>query len=204
MPPLATVANKEMVNAAFETTLDQGLIGDAAVAESLAQSRKTSMRLKAPLGPVWVKADKQRMSQVMTNLIQNAIKYGNDAGKVVMRPDLIGGLLAAASHNLARGAERVAALLRQQHVVGERVPAEPRPGVPPTIGAMAQGMGDGRPVDFVPHRAAMTCAVIDHRYVTAFTASTILSTLGSASASRLAAYASGASTWCTRAGGASR
>ena len=26
MPPLATIANKEMVNAAFETTLDQGLL----------------------------------------------------------------------------------------------------------------------------------------------------------------------------------
>ena len=26
MPPMAAVANKEMVNAAFETTLDQGLL----------------------------------------------------------------------------------------------------------------------------------------------------------------------------------
>ena len=26
MPPLAAIANKEMVNAAFETTLDQGLL----------------------------------------------------------------------------------------------------------------------------------------------------------------------------------
>lgn len=52
--------------------------------ESMAQARQTTMRLKAPLGPVWVKADRQRISQVMTNLIQNAIKYGNDAGKVVI------------------------------------------------------------------------------------------------------------------------
>ena len=26
MPPLAAIANKEMVNSAFETTLDQGLV----------------------------------------------------------------------------------------------------------------------------------------------------------------------------------
>ncbi|KAB7731857.1 two-component sensor histidine kinase [Rudanella paleaurantiibacter] len=35
-------------------------------------------------GPVWVMADPQRITQVMTNLIENGIKYGNDAGKVVV------------------------------------------------------------------------------------------------------------------------
>ncbi|MBO0937093.1 two-component sensor histidine kinase [Fibrella sp. HMF5335] len=53
--------------------------------ESVAQARKTTFRLKTPLtGPVWVRADKQRITQVMTNLIQNAVKYGNDGGKVVV------------------------------------------------------------------------------------------------------------------------
>ena len=33
---------------------------------------------------VWVKADPQRISQVMTNLIENAIKYGKDNGKVIV------------------------------------------------------------------------------------------------------------------------
>ena len=53
--------------------------------ESLARPRKTTLRIKTPLpGPVWVRADKQRIAQVMTNLIQNAVKYGNDGGKVVV------------------------------------------------------------------------------------------------------------------------
>ena len=53
--------------------------------ESVAQARKTTLRLKTQLtGPAWVRADKQRITQVMTNLIQNAVKYGNDGGKVVV------------------------------------------------------------------------------------------------------------------------
>ncbi len=53
--------------------------------ESVAQARKTTFRLKAQVpGPMWVRADKQRIMQVMTNLIQNAVKYGNDSGKVVV------------------------------------------------------------------------------------------------------------------------
>ncbi len=53
--------------------------------ESVAQARKTTFRLKAQLpGPVWIRADRQRITQVMTNLIQNAVKYGNEGGKVVV------------------------------------------------------------------------------------------------------------------------
>ena len=53
--------------------------------ETLANARKTSLKLKINVpGPLWVKADPQRMTQVMTNLIQNAVKYGNDNGKVVV------------------------------------------------------------------------------------------------------------------------
>ncbi len=36
MPPLAAIANKEMVNAAFETTLDQGLIMERRIFQVLA------------------------------------------------------------------------------------------------------------------------------------------------------------------------
>jgi two-component system, OmpR family, phosphate regulon sensor histidine kinase PhoR len=53
--------------------------------ESVAQARKTTFRLKTQLpGSVWVRADRQRITQVMTNLIQNAVKYGNDGGKVLV------------------------------------------------------------------------------------------------------------------------
>ncbi|CCG98970.1 histidine kinase [Fibrella aestuarina BUZ 2] len=55
--------------------------------ESLARARTTSLRLKAPQGPIWVKADRQRMTQVMINLIQNAVKYGNDNGRVIVALD---------------------------------------------------------------------------------------------------------------------
>ena len=33
-------------------------------------------------GPVWVKADPQRIRQVFVNLIENAVKYGNENGRV--------------------------------------------------------------------------------------------------------------------------
>ncbi len=56
--------------------------------ESVANARQTTLRLKAAFpGPVWVKADKQRITQVMTNLIQNAVKYGNEKGKVLVALD---------------------------------------------------------------------------------------------------------------------
>ncbi|QIP11926.1 GHKL domain-containing protein [Spirosoma aureum] len=53
--------------------------------EKIAQAKRASlkMRLDRP-GPVWVKADMQRITQVMTNLIENAIKYGNENGKVIV------------------------------------------------------------------------------------------------------------------------
>ncbi|MGN6496650.1 MAG: enoyl-CoA hydratase-related protein, partial [Tsuneonella sp.] len=38
MPPMAAIANKEMVNAAFETTLDQGLIIERRIFQILAAS----------------------------------------------------------------------------------------------------------------------------------------------------------------------
>ena len=53
--------------------------------ESMATPRQTTLRLRAYLpGPIWVKADKQRLTQVLINLVQNAIKYGNDNGRVLV------------------------------------------------------------------------------------------------------------------------
>ena len=38
MPPMATIANKEMVNVAFETTLDQGLVSERRLFQILTAS----------------------------------------------------------------------------------------------------------------------------------------------------------------------
>lgn len=53
--------------------------------ENKANQRNTVLKIKPdPMPHVWVKADPQRITQVMTNLIENAIKYGNDNGKVIV------------------------------------------------------------------------------------------------------------------------
>lgn len=53
--------------------------------ENKAQSRGVNLKIK-PKGLVkaLVKADKQRISQVLTNLVDNAIKYGKDNGKIIV------------------------------------------------------------------------------------------------------------------------
>jgi two-component system phosphate regulon sensor histidine kinase PhoR len=51
--------------------------------ENTALARQTSLKIKsAQPGGILVKADPQRITQVLTNLVENAIKYGNDGGKV--------------------------------------------------------------------------------------------------------------------------
>jgi two-component system, OmpR family, phosphate regulon sensor histidine kinase PhoR len=51
--------------------------------ESKAEKRGVKLKIKPKdLEKCLVRADKQRIKQVMTNLIDNAIKYGNDNGKV--------------------------------------------------------------------------------------------------------------------------
>ena len=53
--------------------------------EKAALARNTTLRLKTVTpGPVWVKADPQRIQQVMTNLIENGIRYGNENGRVLV------------------------------------------------------------------------------------------------------------------------
>lgn len=53
--------------------------------ENIAETKGTILRIKSSFqGAVPVKADPQRISQVMTNLIENAIKYGNEKGKVIV------------------------------------------------------------------------------------------------------------------------
>ena len=52
--------------------------------EAKAKLKSVSLRLDAPDGPVLINADTQRITQVLVNLIDNAIKYGNDGGKVTV------------------------------------------------------------------------------------------------------------------------
>lgn len=53
--------------------------------EKRASQRNVSIKIKPEKTEcVWVMADVQRIGQVMTNLIDNAIKYGHDNGKVVV------------------------------------------------------------------------------------------------------------------------
>lgn len=50
--------------------------------EPQAAKRSVSLQWQAPQPQVWVRADAYRMSQVMTNLVENAIKYGHENSKV--------------------------------------------------------------------------------------------------------------------------
>lgn len=53
--------------------------------EPVARARRTTFRVKTDRpGAHWVKADPRRISQVITNLLENAVKYGNEHGKVVV------------------------------------------------------------------------------------------------------------------------
>jgi two-component system phosphate regulon sensor histidine kinase PhoR len=52
--------------------------------ESKAETKNVSLQIKSPETQVWVKADAQRIGQVITNLVENAIKYGNEDGKVLV------------------------------------------------------------------------------------------------------------------------
>lgn len=53
--------------------------------EKIAADRKVSVRIKPDeVRDLWVKADPQRIEQVLINLVENAIKYNNEGGKVII------------------------------------------------------------------------------------------------------------------------
>lgn len=53
--------------------------------EAIARAKATLLSLRlAQAGPVWVKADPQRITQVISNLVENAVKYGNENGRVIV------------------------------------------------------------------------------------------------------------------------
>ncbi len=53
--------------------------------EKIASAKRIKLQVRtANPGPIWVKADPQRIMQVMTNLIENGVKYGNENGHVLV------------------------------------------------------------------------------------------------------------------------
>ena len=50
--------------------------------ENKANSKNVKISIKSPFLNIWVRADAQRIGQVITNLVENAIKYGNENGNV--------------------------------------------------------------------------------------------------------------------------
>jgi two-component system phosphate regulon sensor histidine kinase PhoR len=53
--------------------------------ENIAADRDIALKVKPDdLQEAWVRVDHDRMEQVMMNLVENAIKYGNEGGKVIV------------------------------------------------------------------------------------------------------------------------
>ena len=53
--------------------------------ENIAAAKRIGLKLKPDIQePIWVHADHNRISQVLLNLIENAIKYGHEGGKVIV------------------------------------------------------------------------------------------------------------------------
>ena len=51
--------------------------------EKIAHGKQIKLQVRTTHpGPIWVRADPQRILQVMTNLIENGVKYGNENGHV--------------------------------------------------------------------------------------------------------------------------
>jgi two-component system phosphate regulon sensor histidine kinase PhoR len=53
--------------------------------EGIAQTKHIHLSVKTAFStPVWVKADPQRITQAISNLVENAVKYGNESGRVIV------------------------------------------------------------------------------------------------------------------------
>jgi two-component system phosphate regulon sensor histidine kinase PhoR len=52
--------------------------------ENIAKQSKVSLLLNQDYDPIHVRADRKQISQVLMNLISNAIAYGRERGKVIL------------------------------------------------------------------------------------------------------------------------
>ena len=57
----------------------------ADVFQSAMERRKISLRLELPLGPVRVWCDPEKMERLLSNLLSNALKFGQDGGAIRIR-----------------------------------------------------------------------------------------------------------------------
>ena len=57
----------------------------------LMEAHKHSVTMDVPAQSVWVNADEIRLTQVVTNLLNNAAKYTDEGGHIVMRTESTGG-----------------------------------------------------------------------------------------------------------------
>jgi diguanylate cyclase (GGDEF)-like protein/PAS domain S-box-containing protein len=83
-----------------------------AVAEAGLAAPDFALRLDAPAGAVWVRGDRARLQQVLTNLLTNAVKYSGARREadVTLRRDGDRALVAVADHGIGIPAAQQAAV----------------------------------------------------------------------------------------------
>jgi two-component system, sensor histidine kinase len=71
--------------------------------ELLARKRQVSLKLEAPSAPLWVSGDADRLTQVLDNLVDNALKFCNPGGKVTVEVEPREGRVAVAVKDDGQG-----------------------------------------------------------------------------------------------------
>ncbi len=72
------------------TTLDATSLVHEQVALFFGHGGEQSVQVSVPDEPLWIEADRDRLSQVIGNLLANAIKYSPDGGQVEVRAESVG------------------------------------------------------------------------------------------------------------------
>jgi signal transduction histidine kinase/ActR/RegA family two-component response regulator len=74
--------------------LQQVIRSAVELAEPFIRSRGHTLELELPEAPVWLEADATRLSQVFSNLLNNAAKYTNSGGAIRLAATVSGGRVA--------------------------------------------------------------------------------------------------------------
>jgi two-component system sensor histidine kinase GlrK len=70
--------------------LVQLVLSSAAEFEGLAHEKKVDLAVEAAVSAIWAECDNGRITQVIANLLENAIKFSPQAGRVVLRVEASG------------------------------------------------------------------------------------------------------------------